>query len=424
MVVCRYTAESEGIGNEALKWRRCIYRMKTFSYVAKDTTGKTIKGTYEAENEQELLDKIYEQGLFCVSYSEALGGGKKTAHKFKTAELAYCSRQLSAMMSSGLTIVKALDILYKEEENKGAKAVWKAVYEDVQKGESFSNALDSKRGCFPDFFISMVDAGEISGSLDITMKRLQEYYANSNKLNNKVKGAMIYPCVLMVLVIVLVIGMSVFILPIFRSMMPEDSLNALQRALFGFSDFVINKWYILIIAVVFIIGGVYYAMKVESVKLKFDYFKIKMPLIGPLMVKIAEGRFSRTLSSLYSSGIPMVDCLERSSRILNNSYIDQMFVQVVDEVKQGSPISTALSKTEIFEGMFCSIIYVGEESGALDEILEKTADFYEEEADSAVTRLVSLMEPLMIIILGVGIGLVLAAIFPMLYGGIAEMEKE
>ena len=397
--------------------------MKNYSYVAKDTTGKTIKGTYEAENEQELLDKIYEQGLFCVSYSEALGG-RKTAHKFKTAELAYCCRQLSAMMSSGLTIVKALDILYKEEENKGAKAVWRDVYEEVQKGESFSDALEAKRGCFPDFFISMVDAGEISGSLDVTMKRLQEYYANSNKLNNKVKGAMIYPCVLLVLVIVLVIAMSVFILPIFKSMMPEDSLNVLQKALFGFSDFVIKKWYALLIGVIVLVLVWTYAMKVESVKLKFDYIKIKMPLVGPLMVKIAEGRFSRTLSSLYSSGIPMVDCLERSSRILNNTYIDKMFLQVVDEVKQGSPVSTALSKTEIFEGMFCSIIYVGEESGALDEILEKTADFYEEEADAAVTRLVSLMEPLMIIILGVGIGLVLAAIFPMLYGGIAEMEKE
>ncbi|MBQ9541025.1 type II secretion system F family protein [Ruminococcus sp.] len=397
--------------------------MKNYSYVAKDTTGKTIKGTYEAENEQELLDKIYEQGLFCVSYSEALGG-RKTAHKFKTAELAYCCRQLSAMMSSGLTIVKALDILYKEEENKGAKAVWRDVYEEVQKGESFSGALEAKRGCFPDFFISMVDAGEISGSLDVTMKRLQEYYANSNKLNNKVKGAMIYPCVLLVLVIVLIIAMSVFILPIFKSMMPEDSLNVLQKALFGFSDFVIKKWYALLIGVIVLVLVWTYAMKVESVKLKFDYIKIKMPLVGPLMVKIAEGRFSRTLSSLYSSGIPMVDCLERSSRILNNTYIDKMFLQVVDEVKQGSPVSTALSKTEIFEGMFCSIIYVGEESGALDEILEKTADFYEEEADAAVTRLVSLMEPLMIIILGVGIGLVLAAIFPMLYGGIAEMEKE
>ena len=398
--------------------------MKTYSYVAKDTTGKTLKGTFEAESEQELLDKIYEQGLFCVSYNEALGGGKKTAHRFKTAELAYCCRQLSAMMSSGLTIVKALDILFKEEENKGAKEVWRSVYEEVQKGESFSGALEAKRGCFPDFFISMVEAGEISGTLDITMKRLQEYYAASNKLNNKVKGAMIYPAVLMVLIIALIIVMSVKILPIFKSMMPEDKLNGLQKALFGFSDFLVQKWYALIIGLIVIVGVWTYAMKVESVKLKFDYIKLKMPLIGPLMVKIAEGRFSRTLSSLYSSGIPMVDCLERSSRILNNTYIDKMFLQVVDEVKQGSPVSMALSKTEIFEGMFCSIIYVGEESGALDDILEKTADFYEEEADAAVTRLVGLMEPLMIIVLGLAVGLILAAVFPMLYGGIAEMEKE
>ncbi|MBR1863883.1 MAG: type II secretion system F family protein [Ruminococcus sp.] len=398
--------------------------MKTYAYVAKDTTGKTIKGTYEADNEQELLDKIHEQGLFCISYNEALGGTRKTAHKFKIPELAYACRQLAAMMSSGLTIVKALDILYKEEEKKGPKAVWRDVYESVQKGESFTNALNAKRGCFPDFFISMVDAGEISGSLDITMKRLQEYYANTNKLNNKVKGAMIYPMVLLVLVIVLVIAMSVFILPIFASMMPEDKLNVLQKALFGFSDFIIDKWYILLIVVGVLVFVWIYAMKVESVRMKFDFIKIKMPLVGPLMVKIAEGRFARTLSSLYSSGIPMVDCLERSSRILNNTYIDKMFLQVVDEVKQGSPVSTALTKTEIFEGMFCSIIYVGEESGALDEILEKTADFYEEEADAAVGRLVGLMEPLMIIILGLGIGLVLAAIFPMLYGGIAELENE
>ena len=141
------------------------------------------------------------------------------------------------------------------------------------------------------------------------------------------------------------------------------------------------------------------------------------------MVKIYEGRFARTLSSLYSSGIPMVECLERSSKILNNTYVDKCFIQVVDEVKQGAPLSQSLVKTEIFEGMFCSIIYVGEESGALDEILEKTADYYEEEADSAVERLVGLMEPLMIIIMGIAIGLCLAGIFPLLYGSFEGIEN-
>ncbi|MGN0623482.1 MAG: type II secretion system F family protein [Oscillospiraceae bacterium] len=398
--------------------------MKNFTYVAKDTTGKTMKGVMEAEDAQEVLDKIHEQGWFCVSYAEALGGSKKNSFKFKTKGLAFSCRQLAAMMTSGLSIVKALDILYKEEENKGAKEAWLGVYEDVNKGATFTEALDSRRGCFPDFFISMVDAGESSGTLDITMQRLSDYYANSNKLNNKVKSAMMYPIILGILCVVMVIGMFTFIMPQFAGMMEEDEMPALSKALFAFSDFVKARWYILVGAVVVIIVGWIYALKVESVRLWYDRVKIKMPAVGKLMVKIYEGRFARTLSSLYSSGIPMVECLERSSKILNNTYVDKCFIQVVDEVKQGAPLSQSLSRTEIFEGMFCSIIYVGEESGALDDILEKTADYYEEEADAAVERLVGLLEPCMIIFMGLAIGLCLAGIFPMLYGGMAGLENE
>ena len=379
--------------------------MKKFSYVAKDTSGKTIKGVYEAEDEQELREKIHEQGLFLISSSAALGSTKKSAHKFDTKEMAYCCRQLAAMMTSGLTIVKALDILYKEEENKGAKIVWREVYDSVQKGESFTGALEQKKGCFPDFFISMVDAGEMSGNLDITLQRLSDYYANSNKLNNKVKSAMTYPIILGILCVAMVIGMFTFIMPIFAGLMEEDKMPALSRALFAFSDFLKARWYILLGVLIFIIGAWIYAMKVPSVRLKYDYIKIKMPAVGKLMVK-------------------MVECLERSSRILQNSYVDKMFIQVVDEVKQGAPLSQSLAKTEIFEGMFTSIIYVGEESGALDEILEKAADYYEEEADAAVTRLVGLLEPLLIVFMGCAIGLCLAGIFPLLYGSLEGLENQ
>jgi len=397
--------------------------MKKFTYVAKDASGKSVKGTLEAEDAQEVLEKVHDQGLFLVSYTEALGGGRKSSYKFTTKKLAFSCRQLAAMMSSGLTIVRALDILYKEEEHKGAKAAWLGVYEDVNKGSTFTDALRTRLGTFPDFFISMVDAGETSGTLDLTMQRLSDYYANSNKLNNKVKSASIYPIILGVLCVAMIIGMFTFIMPQFAGMIEEDKMNGLSKALFAFSDFFKSKWYVLLIAVVVIVIGIIYGLKIESVRLWFDRVKIKMPAVGPLMVKIYEGRFARTLSSLYSSGISMVECLERSSKILNNKYVDKCFIQVVDEVKQGSPLSQSLVKTEIFEGMFCSIIYVGEESGALDEILEKAADFYEEEADSAVERLVGLMEPLMIIIMGIAIGLCLAGIFPLLYGSFEGIEN-
>jgi type IV pilus assembly protein PilC len=377
----------------------------------------------EAEDAQDLLGRIHDQGLYLVSYSEALGGKRKNSYKFSTKKLAFSCRQLAAMMTSGLTIVKALDILYKEDEKPRSKAVWQDVYDEVQKGASFTSALEEKKGCFPDFMISMIDAGETAGNLDITMQRLSDYYANSNKLNNKVKSAMTYPIILGILCLAMVVGMFTFIMPIFAGLMPEEKMPGLSKALFAVSDFVKGKWYVILIALFVIIFGWIYALKVESVRLKFDYFKIKMPMVGKLIVKIYEGRFARTLSSLYSSGIPMIDCLDRSSRILSNSYVDKMFIQVIDDVKQGSPMSQALAKTEIFEGMFTSIIYVGEESGALDDILEKTADYYEEEADAAVTRLVGLMEPLLIVFMGLCIGLCLAGVFPLLYGSLEGLEN-
>lgn len=396
--------------------------MKSFTYVAKDTAGKTQKGTMEAENGQEVLAKIHEQGWFCVSYTENLGSGNKGMYKFSTKELSFCCRQLAAMMSSGLTIVKALDILYKEQEKKGAMQCWLDIYEEVQKGATFTEALETKNGAFPDFFVSMVGAGESSGTLDVVMNRLSEHYANENKTGNKVKTAMTYPIVLGVLCIVMVIGMFTLILPTFADMMEPEDMTILSKALMAFSNFLITKWYVLVIILVVLIVGIKYALKVESVRLKFDKLKLKAPMVGKLIGKIYTGRFARTLSSLYSSGIPMVECLERSSRVLGNKYIDNCFIQVIDEVKQGQPLSTSIQKTEIFESMFCSIIYVGEESGALDDILSKSADYYEEEADAAITKLVGLMEPLMIIFMGVAIGLCLAGIFPMLYGSMGNIQ--
>lgn len=396
--------------------------MKTYTYVAKDAGGKTIKGLIEAEGPKQVLDKINEQGWFCIEYTEALGTKSGSLHKFKTKELAMDCRQLAAMMSSGLTIVKALDILQKEQENKGAKQCWQDIYEDVQKGSTFAEALENRAGAFPDFYISMVAAGESSGNLDVVINRLSEHYAKEGKLQNKLKGAMTYPIILGILCIVIVIGMFTFIMPSFKGMASEDEMSAISKFLFAFSDFFTSHWYVVLIVVAAVVFAIIYLLKIDAVRYQFDYFKLKAPAVGKLIGKIYTGRFARSLSSLYSSGIPMVECLERSSKVLSNKYIDSVFVKVVDEVKTGKPLSQSIMDTEVFESMFCSIIYVGEESGKLDEILAKTADFYEEESDAAITRLVGMIEPLMIIIMGVAIGLVLAGIFPMLYSGLDNIS--
>ncbi len=394
-----------------------------FSYKAKDAQGNVRTGSIVAENQNDFNAKLREKGLKLVSVKEVDSSESKKLHKFTTKELAFNCRQMSAMMSAGLTLVKTLDILCKEQSSDAAKEIWRDIYEDVQKGESFSQALEQQHGCFPSFLISMISAGESSGSLDVIMQRMSDHYAKENRLNNKIKGAMIYPIVLLVLCIAVVIGLFTFIMPMFRDMFTDpEQIPALTQAMFSISDFLKARWYIIIAVVAILIFGFLYGMKVPSFKIKVDRFIIKGPGFGPLVMQIYTGRFARTLSSLYSSGLPMVECLQRASAILGNSYIDEKFEDVIAEVKQGEPLSASIQRTELFDSMFCSIIYVGEESGALDDILEKTSDYYDEESDSAIQRLIGIMEPVMIIILGVMVGFVVAAVLPALYSSMEGME--
>ncbi len=328
------------------------------------------------------------------------------------------------MLTSGLTLVKAIDILTKEQENEKARAIWQDIYENVQKGESFSATLEMHSGSFPEFLISMVGAGESSGSLDIIMTRMSDHYAKENKLKNTIRGAMIYPIILLVLCIVIVIFLFTFIMPVFIDMFEDKSqMPFLTKIMAAISDFLTKRWYVLVIIVVAAFFGFRYALKVPKFRMRFDRMLIKGPGFGPLITKIYTGRFARTLSSLYSSGIPMVECLERASAILGNSYIDDKFVSVIDEVKQGETLSSAITRTEVFEPMFCSVIYVGEESGALDSILEKTSEYYEDESDAAVNGLVSMVQPILLIFMGVIIGMVVCGVYPALYGGLENVEN-
>ena len=396
--------------------------MITFSYTAKDVSGNVVKGSMRCDDYNEFLARARERGLFIMSHKELEEGESRKLYKFNTKELAFDCRQLSAMMSSGLTLVKALDILYKEQEKEACKQIWLEVYEDVQKGQSFSESLKLQQGAFPSFLISMVNAGESSGSLDVVMQRMADHYAKEQRMNNKIIGSLTYPCILLGLALVLVFGMCTFILPMFMEMFEGAELPALTVALLGFVNWTKKYWYICIAIIVVLVFVIRYALAVPSIRLKWDRFLIKGPGFGKLVVKIYTGRFARTLSSLYSSGIPMVECLERSSAILGNSYISDCFERVVDEVKQGEPLSLAIQRTGIFDSMFCSIIYVGEESGALDDILTKSAEYYEDEADAALQKLTTFIEPLMIIFMGLCIGLIMAAILPALYSSMGSIS--
>ena len=204
-------------------------------------------------------------------------------------------------------------------------------------------------------------------------------------------------------------------------MMSEEDMSPISKALIAFSDSLINYWYVYIIVIVGIIVAIFLMRRTPSTRLKMDEMLLKIPKVGKLLATIYTGRFARNMANLYGAGLQMVECIEKSVSVVGNTYVTKRFQDVINDIKLGESMSKAIEKTGIFEGMFTSIIFVGEESGTLDTILNKTAEYYEEEADAAITKLVGLMEPLMIIIMGIAIGFFLAGVFPMLYGGMVNV---
>lgn len=395
--------------------------MNKFSYVATDVSGRSIRGTENAEDYKDLQAKLKARNLFVTSYKDLGQGVADVKYKFKVNEVSFISRQLASMTSAGLSLVRALYILQEQQENKKAKAVMLDIYEEVQKGRSFSDVLRGKPGVFPEMFVSLVAAGEASGTLDAMFNRLSDHYANSNKTANKIKSAMVYPIILGVLLVAVMLILFIKVLPTFIDMMPESELSPISKALIAYSNSLINYWYVHIL----VIGGIVVLCiilnKTPSTKFKIDEYKLKLPKIGKLISTMYTGSFARNMSNLYGAGLQMVECIEKSVAVINNTYVHERFKDVVNDIKLGESMSKAIEKTGIFEGMFTSIIYVGEESGTLDTILSKSADYYDEEADTAVSKLISMLEPLMIIIMGIAIGFFLAGVFPMLYGGMTSV---
>ena len=397
--------------------------MKKFSYVATDAKGKTVRGQEMAEDYLELQQKLKARNLYCTTYRD-LGANDAVdvKYKFKVKEVSFISRQLASMTGAGLSLVRALYILQDQEEKPKAKAVLLDIYEEVQKGKSFSDVLKTKPGVFPELFVSMVAAGEASGTLDQMLTRLSDHFANSNKTANKAKSAMVYPIVLCVLLVAVIILLFTAVLPQFGSMMDPEDMTPLSAALMAFSDSLINQWYIYVIVIAAIVVAIFFVMRTPSLRLRWDQILLKIPKVGKLIATMYTGTFARNMSNLYGAGLQMVDCIEKSIAVVNNMYVHEQFKEVIANIKLGESMSKSIEKTGIFEGMFTSMIFVGEESGTLDTILSKVADYYDEEADSAITKLVGLMEPLMIIIMGVAIGLFLAGMFPMLYGSMTAIS--
>jgi type IV pilus assembly protein PilC len=387
-----------------------------FNYIAVTKSGFRVNGSVESTSENEVLRMIKSNGYLPVSIERDIESEAKfeiLSKKVKKKDLAVFCRQFYTMLDAGINIVNSLDILSAQTENKTLKKAISDVAENVQKGVTLSEAMKMHPKVFPTILINMVEAGEVSGNLDTILERMAVHFEKENKTENKVRSSMVYPIVLMIVSVVVVIFMLIFILPTFVGMFEgsDTPLPLPTQILIGLSELLQSYWYIFIGIVALLVFGITSYINSENGRRLYDGMKLKLPIIKGTTAKIVTSRFTRTLSTLMSSGIPLLRSMEVVSRVVNNKVVEDKLISGIEDIRRGVPLSRMIKDIEIFPPMVDSMVRIGEESGALDDILLKTADFYDEEVDAALTRLTSMLEPLMIVFMALIIGFIVIAMY-------------
>jgi len=386
--------------------------MPAFTYTARAMNGELRTATVDASNRDEVLAQLRRQRLNLVKIEEGVKKAKTTG-KIKMRDIVIFTRQFSTMINSGLPLVQALDILAKQSENPVLKEVTKAVVSDVESGNTVADALRKHKNAFSDLYVNMVAAGEAGGILDTILMRLATFMEKNDALVRKVKGAMIYPGVIMSVAAIAIITLLVFVIPVFEGMFASVGLPLPlpTRVVIGMSKFLKSYWW----AVIAGFAGTGYLFKqyyaTPGGKLAIDRAMLKAPVLGDVLRKSAVSRFTRTLGTLIGSGVSILEGLEITAKTAGNRVIQDAIMESRASIAGGETISAPLQKSAVFPPMVISMIAVGEQTGGLDEMLSKIADFYDEEVDAAVSGLLSLMEPVMIVFLGVVVGGMVIAMY-------------
>lgn len=396
--------------------------MATFNYMAKSGSGKVSVGKIEATDKNMAVSLLKNKGMYLLEINELslldrnveIGTSKKISAK----DLALFCRQFYTMIDAGVTVIGSLDLLRRQTENRKLATVLGNVYEDVQKGMALSEAMGLHKNEFPNIVISMIEIGEISGNLDVVLDRLSIYLEKDNKVRQKIKTSMVYPKAICAIAIVAVIFMMIFVVPNFINMFKTmgSSLPLPTRILISISNLFKNIWFILGSAIVipgFIFSFKRY-IKTENGKYLYDKITLNIPVVGKYMKKIIASRFSRSLSLLLKTGVPIIQSLEVVGNLLNNEAVNRKMVKVKEDIKRGSGLAGPLEAVGIFPLMVTHMISIGEEAGSLDSIVEKVADFYDDELDASIGKLLAILEPLMIVAMALVIGgIVIAMILPL-----------
>lgn len=392
--------------------------MPLFQYKAINSKGENVQGRLTAADKTEVLQMLRESSLFPLRINEAIAGKLKDNKDIeffsgvKTKDIAFFCRQFATMLNAGITIIQVLEILFRQTENKKLKKVIGEVYEEVQKGNTFSGALKKHAKIFPELLVNMVETGEVSGTLDVIMDRMAISFEKDSRVQNKVRGALVYPIVLSFVATFVLIFLLIFVLPIFVGIFEQSNvpLPLPTRIVMGAGNVVRNYWFLIFPGIGILVYLVLQWSKSDQGRLEIDKYLLKIPVVGNVVQKIASSRFSRTLSILASSGTPILQALEVSARVVGNKVIANGILKARDEVTKGIELSTPIRNLGLFPPMIDSMIKIGEESGTLDSVLEKTANFYDDEVETAIQKLTSMLEPVIIVIMGAIVGFIILSI--------------
>jgi type IV pilus assembly protein PilC len=408
--------------------------MPTYVFKGRNRLGEVIVGERMADSREILRQLLRREQVILTSVKEKgrevavpkIGGGRK---KVKAKDLAIFTRQFSVMIDAGLPLVQCLEILAQQQENKFFAMVLTQIRQDVEEGSTLSAAMGRHAKVFDQLFVNMIDAGEAGGILDLILQRLSTYIEKIVKLRRDVISALIYPAAVIVIAVAVIAVIMVFVIPSFQNIFtgllgPNEQLPLPTRIVVGISNFLAGiGGLVLLGAIIGATVGLRAYYKTPKGRRQVDKITLKIPIIGQILRKIAVARFSRTLATLLSSGVPILQSLEITARTAGNSVIEDAINKVRVGVERGESVVEPLKASEVFPNMVSQMIGIGEQTGALDAMLGKIADFYEQEVDSAIASLLTLIEPVMIGFLGVTIGSIVIAMYLPLFTLIGKMAS-
>ncbi|MEI6430859.1 MAG: type II secretion system F family protein [bacterium] len=402
--------------------------MPTFAFTVKTTDGKTITGTQEATNASEMRQRLVEQGMTVqkVAPAKAKPASQQKVsgpyqpnfldrfQKVKLADLSIFCRQFSTMIDAGVTLVRSLDVLSEQTQNPKLRRIIADLRYEVESGNSLSKAMGKYPTVFSNLFVGLIRAGEVGGVLEESLQRLSTFLEKDVELRRKVKAALTYPVLVAVAALGIVMFLTLKIIPEFAKMFKELGLKELPwmtQMLVDFSNFMVTKFYLFALGVVVFYIAFKMFTRTKFGRRVYDRFVLKVPVFGKLNHKVALARFARTLSTLLASGVPILSALETVAGVVSNEIISDAILDARARVREGDVISEPLRKSKMFPPMVVQMIAIGQESGSLDTMLSKIADFYDGEVDAAIASLTAAIEPILIIFLGFTVGFIVIAMF-------------